>query len=119
MIKPFLIGMHLNDSQARSENKLHFQFNASLTSINIAKAIHWLSIPKNERGAFSMADIKTMNHNILMLNRFFDVFGICPHSAKNKIAYLEKTVKDLIHHSVTEILLFRVIAQIGERQHSN
>jgi hypothetical protein len=29
----------LNDSQARSENKLHFQFNASLTSINIAKAI--------------------------------------------------------------------------------
>jgi hypothetical protein len=35
----------LNDSQARSENKLHFQFNASLTSINIAKAIHWLSIP--------------------------------------------------------------------------
>jgi len=32
----------LNDSQARSENKLHFQFKASLTSINIAKAIHWL-----------------------------------------------------------------------------
>jgi len=27
----------LNDSQARSENKLHFQFKASLTSINIAK----------------------------------------------------------------------------------
>ena len=83
--------MHLNDSQARSENKLHFQFNASLTSINIAKAIHWLSIPKNERGAFSMADIKTMNHNILMLNRFFDVFGICPHSANNK-----KYVRELI-----------------------
>jgi hypothetical protein len=73
----------LNDSQARSENKLHFQFNASLTSINIAKAIHWLSIPKKERGAFSMADIKTMNHNILMLNRFFDVFGIYPYCTKN------------------------------------
>ncbi len=74
----------LNDSQARSENKLHFQFNASLTSINIAKAIHWISIPKEKRGAFSMADIKTMNHNILMLNRFFEVFGICPYSIKNK-----------------------------------
>jgi len=74
----------LNDSQARSENKLHFQFNASLTSINIAKAIHWLSIPKEQRGAFSMADIKTMNHNMLMLKRFFDVFGINPHSAKNQ-----------------------------------
>jgi len=73
----------LNDSQARSENKLHFQFNASLTSINIAKAIH-LSLPKEQRGPFSMTDIKTMNHNILRLKRFFDVFGINPHSAKNQ-----------------------------------
>ena len=81
----------LNDSQARSENKLHFQFNASLTSINIAKAIHWLSIPKKERGSFSMSDIKTMNHNILMLERFFDVFGIYPYSAKN-----QNYVKELI-----------------------
>jgi len=81
----------LTDSQARSENKLHFQFNASLTSINVAKAIHWLSIPKEKRGAFSMSDIKTMNHNILMLNRFFDVFGICPHSIKN-----QNYVKELI-----------------------
>jgi hypothetical protein len=74
----------LNDCQARSENKLHFQFNAALTSINIAKAIHWLSIPKEKRGAFSMSDIKTMNHNILMINRFIDVFGICPYSIKNQ-----------------------------------
>lgn len=81
----------LNDSQARSENKLNFQFNASLTSINIAKSIHWLSIPKEERGSFSMSDIKTMNHNMLMLNRFFEVFGIYPHSAKN-----QKYVKELI-----------------------
>ena len=61
----------LNDSQARSENKLYFQFNASLTSINVAKVIHWLSIPKEIRGAFSMSDIKTMNHNILMLKPIF------------------------------------------------
>jgi len=81
----------LCDSQARSENKLHFQFNASLTSINIAKVVHWLSIPKEKRGAFSMADIKTMNHNILMINRFFDVFGICPYSIKN-----QNYVKELI-----------------------
>ena len=74
----------LNDSQARSENKLHFQFNASLTSLNIAKAIHWLSLPKEERGAFSMSDIKTMNHNTLLLKRFIDVFGIRPYSIKNQ-----------------------------------
>ncbi len=40
----------LNDSQVRSENKLHFQVNASLTSINIAKAIHWLSISTEQWG---------------------------------------------------------------------
>jgi hypothetical protein len=74
----------LNDSQARIVNKLHFQFNASLTPLNIAKAIHWLSIPKEERGAFSMSDIKTMNHNALLLSRFIDVFGIRPHYIKNQ-----------------------------------
>ena len=79
----------LNDSQARSENKLHFQFNAFLTSINIAKAIHWLSIPIEKRGTFSMANIKTMNHNVLILNRFFDVFGIYPHSVKNNKHVIE------------------------------
>jgi len=83
----------LNDSQARSENKLHFQFNASLTSINIAKAIHWLNIPRECRGAFSMSDIKTMNHNILLLNRFFGVFGISPYSTKN-----QHCVKELIYY---------------------
>ena len=83
----------LNDSQARSENKLHFQFNASLTSINIAKVVHWLSIPKENRGAFSMSDIKTMNHNTLLLQRFIDVFGISPYSIKN-----QNYVKELIFY---------------------
>ena len=83
----------LSDSQARSENKLHFHFNASLTSINIAKVVHWLNKPKEERKAFSMADIKTQNHNRLLLNRFFDVFGISPYSAKN-----QKHIKKLIDY---------------------
>jgi len=38
----------MEDPQARSENKLNFQFNASLTSIYIAKVIHWLKLPKEE-----------------------------------------------------------------------
>jgi len=83
----------LNDSQARSENKLNFQFNASLTSINIARVIHWLSLPKEERKAFSMSDIKTMNHNTLLLQRFIDVFGISPYSIKN-----QNYVKELIFY---------------------
>ncbi len=83
----------LCDSQARSENKLHFHFNAALTAINIAKVKHWLSVPKDKRDAFSMSDIKTINHNRLLLDRFIDVFGINTHSAKN-----QKYVNELIYY---------------------
>lgn len=74
----------LTDSQARSENKLNFHFNAALTAINIAKVEHWLSTPKEVRKPFSMADIKTMNHNRLLLQRFIDVFGVHAYAAKNR-----------------------------------
>ena len=83
----------LNDCQARSENKLHFHFNTALTGINIAKIEHWLSKPKEERGAFSMSDIKTINNNMLQLQLFFNKFGINPHSAKNK-----RKANELIYH---------------------
>lgn len=74
----------LDNCQARSENKLHFHFNASLTAINLAKVTHWINIPKQERKAFSMSSLKTMYHNELLLKRFFSVFGIPPNMKKNK-----------------------------------
>ena len=83
----------LNDSQSRSENKLHFHFNASLTAINIAKVAHWLSVPKELRKTFSMSDVKTMNHNRLLLQRFIDVFGINAYSIKN-----QNYVNELIYY---------------------
>ena len=99
----------LNDCQARSENKLHFQFNAALSAINIAKAVHWISIPREQRKAFSMNDVnrrsqleshlkqilreKTMNHNALLLERFFTLFGLNPHLTKN-----QKHVKELLYY---------------------
>jgi hypothetical protein len=73
----------LNDCQARSENKLYFHFNASLTAINLAKVEYWLSVPKETRGAFSMSDIKTMYHNTLMLQRFINVFAVPAYKLKN------------------------------------
>ena len=73
----------LHDCQARSENKLYFHHNTSLTTVNIAKITHWMSIPKHERKAFSMSSIKTMYHNELLLNRFINVFGISPYMTKN------------------------------------
>ena len=87
----------LNDCQARSENKLYFHFNASLTAINIAKAEHWLSVPKETRGAFSMSDIKTMYHNTLMLQRFIEVFAVPAYKLKNI-------------HNVKELINFGKIA---------
>jgi len=74
----------LDHCQARSENKLHFHLNAALTTVNLAKVTHWISIPKQERKAFSMADVKTLHHNQLLLNRFFCMFGIRPDLKKNK-----------------------------------
>lgn len=65
----------LENCQARSENKLNFHFNMALTATNLAKAAHWLNIPKKKRGAFSMADVKTVNHNALLLDRFFQRLG--------------------------------------------
>ncbi|MCW3806965.1 hypothetical protein [Plebeiibacterium marinum] len=73
----------LNDCQTRSENKLGFHFNASLTAINLAKVTHWLSIPKEHRRSFSMMDVKIINHNALQLDLFFDKLGINPHWPKN------------------------------------
>src|SRR5690606_35960353 len=64
----------LENCQAGSENKLDFHFNLALTATNVAKVAHWKSIPKEERGTFSMADIKTMNHNALLMDRFFSTF---------------------------------------------
>lgn len=61
----------------------------SLTSINIAKVTHWLSKPKDQRKSFSMADIKTMYHNQLLMNRFFVMFGINPNLTKNKEKILQ------------------------------
>ena len=74
----------LNDSQARSKNKLHFHFNASLTAINLAKIKYWISIPKEKRTAFSMANVKTLHHNSLLLERFIHLFAINPNKVKNK-----------------------------------
>jgi hypothetical protein len=73
----------LEDCQARSENKLNFHFNAALTAVNLAK-IHWLDTRKSEAEHFSMANVKTLCHNKLLLDRFFCVFAINPNSAKNK-----------------------------------
>ena len=85
----------LHNFQGRSQEKLYFHFNTSLTSINLAKVTHWISIPKENRKAFSMSSIKTMYHNQLLLNRFINVFGIMPNRMKNN-----KKIRELVKWGV-------------------
>ena len=79
----------LTQSQARSQNKLNFHFNTSLSAVNIAKATRYFEQPNEERTPFSLADIKTENFNELMLNLFLSKFEINPNLEKNKKAVVD------------------------------
>lgn len=61
----------LEDCMARDENKLNTHFNIALTVVSIAKATYYLSVPKEQRNSFSMADIKMLHLNQLMTKRIF------------------------------------------------
>ncbi len=74
----------LADCQARSADKIHFHLNASLTAVSIAKAAHWYSLENKNNVPFSMANIKTRYFNQLMLDLFFNTFGICPNKTFNQ-----------------------------------
>ena len=76
----------LMQSQARDVAKLSFNFNASLTTVNLAKVL------ARKRGIpFSMASCKSMIHNAYLLDRFIRVSGIRPNRRLN-----DKLVKELI-----------------------
>lgn len=86
----------LTTCQARDSKKLTTHFNLSLTAVNIAKVIHWYALPRDERKAFSMADIKTVNHNILLLEKFIAMFAVKPNTLKNN-----QIVKELIYYGTS------------------
>jgi hypothetical protein len=58
----------LTDCQARSLDKFDYHLNTALSAVNVAKV---------EQGVghqpFSMADVKTLYHNRLLLDRFFSI----------------------------------------------
>ena len=73
----------LEHCQSRQEEALDFHFNHALTTLNLAKATHWLSVDKEQRGPFSMADIKTQYSNQLLLDRIISIYGKDPSVEKN------------------------------------
>ena len=76
----------LNQCQARNLSKLKFNFNASLTAVNVAKLV------AKEKGInFSIASLKTMMHNAFLLQIFICVSGIRPNKRLN-----DKLFKKLI-----------------------
>lgn len=59
------------DCQSQDLNKLHFHFNASLTSVNIVK------VKAFEEGiVLSMAFVKVLYLNLFLMQRFISVLGI-------------------------------------------
>lgn len=78
----------LTDCQARSENKLDFHFNATITAVNLAK-FDWIANTLNDKIPFSMANYKTFFNNALMLDRFICKFAINPNTTKNQRKYRE------------------------------
>jgi len=69
------------------QERLLFQFNFSLSILSIAKVVHWLSMPVEQRAAFSIQDIKTHYFNEHLLDKFIIALGICPETAKNSDNY--------------------------------
>ena len=66
----------LEHCQARSENKINFHVNASLTTVSLAKALHYLPQPKDQRESFSMLDVKTMYFNQYITDLIFSKLAL-------------------------------------------
>lgn len=77
----------LEDCQARSKAKLHTHFNIALTAVSLAKCAYWLPLPKEQRGSFSMADVKMRHMNQLITTRIFDNLALDRSDEKIKQLY--------------------------------
>ena len=66
----------LENCQARSKNKIHFHVNASLTTVSLSKALHYLPVPKDQRESFSMLDVKTLYFNQYITDLIFSKLAL-------------------------------------------
>lgn len=80
----------LTHCQARDTQALDFAFNLSLSAINVAKAFC-----RQYGKDYSIADVKLLMHNAMMIDRFLSTFGKSPNLHKNQ-GLKEHDVKDLL-----------------------
>lgn len=79
----------LQQCQSREETRLDFHFNTALTTVSLAKALHYLDQDWQERKPFSMASIKAQYFNELMLEKIFIVCGRDPNEIKNNPDFIQ------------------------------
>ena len=63
--------------------------NASLTTVSMAKALHYTNVPKEERDSFSMTDVKVMYFNQFITDVIFSKLALDIICEKYKILYDE------------------------------
>lgn len=73
----------LADCQSTDAAKIENHVNLSLTAVSVAKAAHWLPLQKEERGPFSMAELKDYYRNLALVERFSEALGLDPTQTKN------------------------------------
>lgn len=73
----------LENCQARNRDRLNYHFNASLTSINIAKGIIRNKQENHEEIVLSIHDIKVELYNYTLAQRIFSIYDIEPELNKN------------------------------------
>ena len=66
----------LCDCQARDQKRLDFHFNASLTTLNLAKWEHLQALPDAQPMAFSMVSVKACYFNEFFLQKIFSMLDL-------------------------------------------
>jgi Transposase DDE domain len=79
----------LEQCQARSENKLNFHFNMSLSAVSVAKAALWLSLPKEKREAFSMRNVKLLFYTKILAEKIISNLALDLNCEKIYDLYLQ------------------------------
>jgi hypothetical protein len=79
----------LSDCQARAQAALDFHFNASLATLNLARAEELLGSPAPSPQVFSMASWKQRHFNDRLLEVFIENLALDPTWVKNHPCYDE------------------------------
>jgi hypothetical protein len=73
----------LTHCQSTNKTKLENHFNLALGAVSVAKAAHWLPLEAEQRGPFSMPELKTYYHNLALLEQFSIALNLNPTETKN------------------------------------